>query len=278
VVALVAVAAGLVLPALRQLGRPEGGVATPRSRLVWAVIGAVAVLALELLGSREGPVVVLAIVALAVVALSLRHLLPAGALRAQRGLPAVIGTRGLMSASFFCAEAYIVFVLQERWGLTPGTAGLALTGVGIVWAASSQVQSRLGERVSDVTAMRWGSGLVLLGTIALLAVVAGHVAPGLAVAAYVVAGAGMGFGYPRTGVAMLAASTDADRGFNSSALSIADSLGGALSLSVSGVVFGTATRADADAFAAVFVVAAAIGALAVVTAARTGPISTRSVS
>ena len=32
----------------------------------------------------------------------------------------MIGTRGLMSASFFCAEAYIVFVLQERWGLTPG--------------------------------------------------------------------------------------------------------------------------------------------------------------
>jgi predicted MFS family arabinose efflux permease len=271
VVALVAAAACLVTPSLRGLDDAGSGEATPRSRLAWAVVGAVAVLALELLGSRESWVVLFAILALGVVALSLRRLLPAGSLRARRGLPAVIGTRGLMSASFFCAEAYIVFVLQERWGLTPGTAGLALTGVGIVWAASSQVQSRLGERVSDVTAMRWGSGLVLLGTIALLAVVAGHVAPELAVAAYVVAGAGMGFGYPRTGVAMLAASSDADRGFNSSALSIADSLGGALSLSLSGIVFGVATRSGVDPFASVFVLATGIAVLGVVTAARTAP-------
>jgi hypothetical protein len=38
----------------------------------------------------------------------------------------------------------------------------------------------------------------------------------------------MGFGYPRTSVAMLDASTDRDRGFNSAAISIADSLGAAL--------------------------------------------------
>jgi hypothetical protein len=80
----------------------------------------------------------------------------------------------------------------------------------------------------------------------------------------------MGFGYPRTGVAMLAASTDADRGFNSSALSIADSLGGALALSLSGIVFGVAPRAGADPFVSVFVLAAGIAVLGVVTASRTG--------
>ena len=79
----------------------------------------------------------------------------------------------------------------------------------------------------------------------------------------------MGFGYPRTGVAMLAASTDADRGFNSSALSVADSLGGAIALSASGVVFAAAARAGADAFLAVFVLALVLGALSVVTARRT---------
>jgi len=225
---------------------------------------------LELLGSHRGAVGLLAVIALGVVVLSLRRLLPPGALVARRGLPAVIGTRGLLSASFFCAEAYIVFVLQDRWGLSPGTAGLALTAVGLVWAGSSQVQSRLGERVSDVTAMRWGTALVLAGTAALLLVVLTDGPAALAMASYVLAGAGMGFGYPRTGVAMLAASTDADRGFNSSALSIADSLGGALSLSLSGIVFGVATRAGADPFASVFVLAAGIAVLGVVAAARTG--------
>ena len=64
----------------------------------------------------------------------------------------------------------------------------------------------------------------------------------LPIAAYVLAGAGMGFAYPRTAVAMLAESTDRDRGFNSSALSVADSLGAALALSVTGVAFAAAER------------------------------------
>ena len=85
----------------------------------------------------------------------------------------------------------------------------------------------------------------------------------------VVAGAGMGFGYPRTGVAMLAASSDGDRGFNSSALSIADSLGGAFALSASGIVYATAERAGADPFLPVFVLAVVLGALGTVAARRT---------
>ena len=247
-VALVAAAALLITPALRGLERRAGGEPAPRSRLAWAVVGAVAVLALELLGSSTGRAGLLALAALAVVVVALRHLLPAGTLVARRGLPAVIGTRGLLSAAFFCGEAYIVFVLQENYGIGPGRAGLALTFVGIVWAVASQAQARLGARVSHVTAMRWGSALVLAGVVALAVVVAVHAHPVLAGAAYVLAGAGMGFGYPRTSVAMLDASSDRDRGFNSAALSIADSLGAALALSVSGVAFAAAERADADPF------------------------------
>ena len=115
-VALVAAAALLIAPALRGLERRAGGEPAPRSRLAWATVGAVAVLALELLGSSTGRAGLLALAALAVVVVALRHLLPAGTLVARRGLPAVIGTRGLMSAGFFCAEAYIVFVLQEQSG------------------------------------------------------------------------------------------------------------------------------------------------------------------
>jgi MFS family permease len=269
VVVLVGAAALLIAPALRGLGTRTDAPAAPRGRFVWAIVAAVAVLALELLGSREGPVVALAAVAAALVVLSLRRLLPAGSLVARPGLPSVVATRGLLSASFFCAEAYIVFVLQERWGLSPGTAGLALTAVGLVWASASQVQSRLGERISNAAAMTWGSTLVAAGTCALGLAVWADLPPLVAAGSYVLAGAGMGFGYPRTGVAMLAASSDADRGFNSSALSIADSLGGAISLAASGVVFAAATRAGADAFLAVFVLALAIGVLSVVSARRT---------
>jgi MFS family permease len=268
-VALVAVAALLVAPALRGLVAPAGGTVAPLSRLGWAVVGAAAVLAVELLGSRPGVLGLLALVAVVAVVVALRRLLPSGTLVGARGLPAVIATRGLVAAGFFSAEAYIVFVLEEHWGLTPGRAGLALTVVGVVWAGASQAQARLGQRVSHERAMQVGTAVVVLGVLGLAATVRFDGPAVLAGASYVLAGAGMGFAYPRTGVAMLAASTDADRGFNSSALSVADSLGGALALSASGVVFTLARASGWDPFVAVFTLATAITVLAALVARRT---------
>jgi MFS family permease len=269
-VGLVAIAALLFAPALRNADNRHGDEPMPRGRLAWAAVGAAAVIALELLGSGDRLSGVLALGAFAVVIVSLRSLLPMGTLVARRGLPAVIGTRGLMSASFFCAEAYIVYVLEDHWGVSPGVAGLALSVVGITWAAASQLQARLGARLSNESAMRWGTALVLVGVVAMGLVVWAHAHPLLVAASYVVAGAGMGFGYPRTNVAMLDASTDTDRGFNSSALSVSDSLGAALALSLVGVVFDASDRAGRDPFVAVLAVATAIAVLGAVTAARTG--------
>jgi MFS family permease len=270
-IALVGVAAVLISPGLRRVSGGGSGDPAPRSRLAWATLAAVAVLGVELLGSGRGLVSLLALVALGLVVLSLTHLLPAGTLVGARGLPAVIATRGLLSAAFFCAEAFIVFVLQEQWDLSPGRAGISLTLVGVVWAAASQVQARLGERVSDTTAMRTGTALVLAGIVALGLSVRLDVSPVLATASYVLSGAGMGFGYPRTSVAMLAASSDRDRGFNSSALTVADSLGAALALAVAGVVFAYAGSAGLDPFVAVFTLAAVIGVTGTAAAARTRP-------
>lgn len=273
-VALVALALVLLAPALRRLEPHAEGTDTPRARLWWAVASAVAVLALELLGSSAGTTALGAFVALAVVWVSLGRLLPPGSRRAARGLPAVVATRGLLSAAFFLSEAYIVYVLQERWDLTPARAGIALTCVGVVWASSSQLSSRLGRRVSHPRAMLAGTSLVLVGVGSLALTVqlldaGARLSAVLPAAAYVLAGAGMGFAYPRTGVAMLEASTDRDRGFNSSALSIADSLGAALALAIAGAVFAVSERLGVEPFLAVFTMAAVAGGLGVLAAART---------
>jgi MFS family permease len=274
-VGFVALALVLLAPALRTLEPHDEGVGTPRARLWWAVVGAAAVLALELLGSSRGTLALGALLALAGVWVALGRLLPRGSRVAARGLPAVIATRGMLAAVFFCAEAYVVYVLQEHWGLSPGRAGLALTCVGVVWATSSQVQARLGDRLSHPRAMLVGTTLVLAGLVALAATVlafdAGHrPSPLVPAAAYVLAGAGMGFAYPRTGVAMLAASSDRDRGFNSSALTVADSLGAALALSIAGAAFAAAERLGTDPFLVVFTLAAVGAVLGVVAASRTG--------
>jgi MFS family permease len=270
VVAMVAGAAALVAPSLRGLDARAAGTGSAASRLAWAVVGAVAVMALDLLGSREGAVALLTIAAAGVVLVSLARLAPAGTLALRRGLPAVIATRGLLAGTFFSGETYIIFVLQDRWGLSAGVAGLALTGVGLSWTAGSWLQSRLARKLGDTAAMTCGSALVLAGIVGLTTSVVVHVHPALAVTTYVVAGAGMGLAYPRTSVAMLLESSDSDRGFNSAALSIADSLGGALTIAASGVAFAVATRTGNDPFVAALSVACVVGLLAVVSATRTG--------
>lgn len=271
VVALVLGCGLLVSPALRRLrARDEPGRADARRLLAWSVLAAAAVLAVELLGSIDGPLAITALLPLLLVGVAVRPLLPPGTLRAARGLPAVMVTRGALAAAFFCAEAYVVFVLQERWGYSPGQAGIALSIVGVVWAAASQAQARV--RLSNTRTMTIGTTLVLAGLVVLAASVAGTIHPLLAMAGYGLGGAGMGFAYARTGVSMLAGSTDADRGFNSSALTISDSLGGALALAVSGVVYASVRRADGDPFTSVFALAAALAVVAVLAARRTRPV------
>jgi MFS family permease len=269
VVALVAVAAAGITPSLRGLDAPTEGGRFPKSRLACAVVGAIAVLAIQLLGSRPDALAALTIVAAPVLLLAIRPLLPAGTLRATRGLPAVIATRGLLSGAFFCGEAYVVFVLEQRWGLSAGIAGLALTGVGLSWSAASWAQSRLSRTVSDRAAMRHGSATVLAGILGLALLVWVHAPALVAASAYVLAGAGMGFAYPRTSVAMLAASGDTERGFNSAALSIADALGGATTIAVSGAAFAAVERTAGEPFVAALAVGSCAGLLALVTSTRT---------
>ncbi len=268
IVGLVLLAALLVAPVVPGLSRPARDDRPPsRAMLPWAALAAVAVLGVELAGSWGG--VPLAAAAAVAVVLALRPLTPRGTLRAARGLPSVIGTRGMMSGAFFCGQAYIVLVLQDRWGYSPGYAGVALTVVGVVWAGMSQVQARLRDRVTSESAMRIGAVVLLVAVVGLWLTVWLDAPGALAAASFVLAGAGMGFGFSRTGVAMLAASSEDDRGFNSSALSIADSISAALALAFCGLGFELAGEAGADPFLTVFGVAIGFAIAAVVTASRT---------
>jgi MFS family permease len=264
VIALVAVAAVLVVPALRSLRTREDAPPTASlARLTWSAVAAVAVLGVELLSPA------LALLAAAVAVAAIRQLLPRHTLLAGRGLPAVIGTRGTMSAAFFCGQAYVVLALQDRWEVTPGRAGIALTVVGVIWASASQVQARLGERLSHTRAMHVSAAMLLGASVLLWVTVWQDWGPWVMGLGFAVSGAGMGLGFPRTSVATLAASTDDDRGFNSSALSIGDAIGAALALSVCGLAYESAVEAGGDPFLAVFGVAIVAAIAAVFTAYRT---------
>jgi predicted MFS family arabinose efflux permease len=262
VVGLVAAATMLVLPAVRTLpptAEREAGEGGAR-RLGWALLAAVAVLSLDLLGQRS---LALSVLAATVVLTGLRPLVPPHTFTAAPGLPSVILARGALSAAFFSSEAYLPFVLQEQWAWSPTAAGMALAVAGLTWTLASHVQARLRDRMSDHQGVLLGAVGLAAGVAGAFATITWHGPAAPLVAAYGLAAAGMGLGYPRTSVATLTASGDRDRGFNSSALSVTDSLGGALALAVSGVLFATEAS-----FSAVYAGAAAWALLAVYAATR----------
>ncbi|MEE2522387.1 MFS transporter [Pseudarthrobacter sp. J75] len=274
VVFLVLPALAMIVPVLRGIQHepPAEAVRWDLGRLAWAALAAVAVLGLNLSSqirveglAAAGPLVSTAAVVVAV--LAVRPLLPPGTLMSRRGLPSVILCRGVVSAAFFGAEVYLPYLLIERYEFTPAFAGVALTFAALAWATASMVQGRLGGRLEHRTAVWTGTGLVAVAVAAVLATAALNWHPAVAIAAWVFAGGGMGLMYPRLSVMTLAMSTKETEGFNSSAMSIADSLGGALALAATGLVFAAFTTA-AGSFAGVFAFAAVLAVAAVLVAPR----------
>lgn len=281
VVGLVVPALAMILPAMRGVRSAEGsdGAAThtPKpevadvpwafGRMGWAALAALSVLGLNLSGQVPGVGWVIAAVALVIAMLAVRPLVPRGTLRAHRGLPSVILMRGAASAAFFGAEVYVPYFLTERYSFTPAFAGLALTGSALAWAGASAVQGRMGSRLGNARAVGIGSALVL-GSVAIVLVTTLFSWPAaVAIAGWLFAGAGMGLMYPRLSVMTLALSKAEDQGFNSSAMSIADSLGGALSLAVTGLVFSALTTTAAS-FAGVFALTSTIAVVGLIIAPR----------
>ncbi|WP_136041721.1 MULTISPECIES: MFS transporter [unclassified Microbacterium] len=267
VVILVLVALLMVIPALRGLSN-DGDATTPWAfgRLGWSVLAAVAVLALNLVGDIPGVGPVLAAAAVVVALIAVRPLVPRGTLRARRGLPSVILVRGVAAAAFFGAQVYLPYLLTDRYALSPTLAGLSLTGGALAWSVAATVQGRMGARLSSATAVQVGTILVLVG-IVLTVVTAGFAWDALMVAvAWVIAGLGMGLMSPRTSALTLAMSTPESQGFNSGAMTVADSFGSALALAVTGTLF-TALAAG-DPFLGVFVLAAAVAGAAALLAPR----------
>lgn len=278
VVALVLPALAMLFPALRGVRNgtangngdaPGPGAQAPWApgRLAWAALAALAVLGLNLSSGLPVAGPLLAGAAVVIALLAVKPLVPRGTLTARRGLPSVILVRGLVAAGFFGAEVYLPYLLVERYAFSPTFAGLTLTGGAIAWAAASGVQSRLGGRLGSPAAVRIGSVMVLLAIALALVTTALGWPAAVAIAGWVLAGGGMGLAYPRLSVMTLALSTPDTEGFNSSAMSISDSLGGALALAATGIVFTALTTTSAS-FAGVFVLTAVIAAAAVAVAPR----------
>ncbi len=224
-----------------------------------------AVVALDVAGRASAAVgFAAAAVALVVVLLAVRPLLPVGTLSGARGLPAVVLLRGAIAATFFSTEIYLPYLLQEHYDVPPWLSGVTLTVGALGWAGASQVQARLGARFDHHAALRIGAALLLAGIVSELASTALQLTPFVLGAAWVLAGAGMGLMFPRISAVVLAASGERDQGRNSAAMSISDAVGGATAISLTGLLFTTVGPAsDWAPFVAVLTLTSALAVAAV---------------
>lgn len=268
VVGLVVPALLMVVPAVRGMDSEPVTETVPWAfgRMGWAALAALTVLALNLSAEVPGVGGVIAVVALVLAVVAVRPLVPRGTLVARRGLPSVILTRGLASAAFFGAEVYLPYLLTEQYAFTPTFAGLTLTGAALAWAGASALQGRLGSKLADALAVKIGAALVLVAIVLALVTAALALPAAIAIGGWILAGGGMGLMYPRLSVMTLALSTPDNQGFNSAAMSISDSLGGALALAATGLVFAAFTTTNP--FAGVFALTAVIAVVGVVIAPR----------
>jgi MFS family permease len=261
----------LVHPGLRSLGSTAASrvAAGATARIVWACGAGVSAALLHIGGQQRGPAA-LVVVAVAVAGLLVcaPRLLPAGFLRAARGLPTVVGLRGLASAAFVGAEVVIPLLLSRERGLSPTAAGLVLTVGALAWSGGSWVQGRIPVPASRATLPRVGLTCITVGTAAVALAVRPEVPVAVAVLSWAVAGLGMGLLYPSLSVLTLELSAPGEQGRNSSSLQLGDSLFAATVLALTGAVLAAGTAPGPASYTLTLAVAAGLALLGALLAGR----------
>lgn len=271
VAALTVVAFGIVALRLRGVAlHTDDPARSPVAlRLVCAGAVAAGTLGLSLAGQLAQWAWAAVAASVVLVAVSVRPLLPPRTLVAARGLPSVVLMRGLISGALFGGEIYVPYLLSARFGFAPVFAGLGLTAAALAWALTAQVQGRYGDRIGNARIAGTGSLLLAAAGVLAGAAAAWGLHPSVVIAGWTLAGAGMGLMYPRLTMLTLAYSRPQSQGFNSSALSISESVVSAATIAVMGLVFTALGGTDA-AFAAVFAIAALLALAALFPGFRLG--------
>jgi MFS family permease len=271
---VVAVAGALAVPALIRLG-PPGAAQAPAHRMIDAIrtaAGATVFLAGLTLapGSGSVPAGLVLILAGAAAGLpALRRLVPPGTLTARPGLPATILSRGLLTFAFFGADAYVPLAITAVRHRSPLVASIAVTGATLAWTAGAWAQARLSESWEGRRLVRCGLVIVLAGIAGMLLVLTPGVPVAEGLAAWTVAGLGMGLAYAPLSLMMLQKAPPGQEGQASASLNLADVLGTAIGIGVGGAAVAAAAGRDLRlGIAAAFAVAAAVGVAALVLARR----------
>ena len=277
----VVLGAALMVPVLSTESRRDrdatvrGALADPR-RIVRALATAAGIAALEAAGQHPSFITVGAAVAGAgALVWGLSGLLPAGTWRVQRGVPAPIVLRGLLAGAFFGTESLVPLTLTVQHGFGALSAGLPLVITGLTWTLGSWWQGRESVRIEQrVNLIRAGFLFVAAGAVG-VAIAAQPGAPGwLVYLVWAPAGIGAGLTMSSVGVLLLLFTTDADRGADSAALQLSDTVTTAITTGVGGVLIAAAAGGlfgYTTAFTVLFVLMALVAVVGLLLARQARP-------
>jgi MFS family permease len=284
-VPLVVVAVALVVPAVRRLGRPAPPAPAPsapapaagsptaepgRVRVVFAALGAaVGVAGISWAAQHIAlPGAVVAAVAVGALVPALRLLLPAGVIRARRGVPTVVAARALLAGSFFAVASYLPLMLHATHGWSLATAGIPLIVASMCWSLASAWQGRHPD-LPRPRLLRLGFLGLTAGCVGLVFVAPAWGLTALAVPFAVLCGAGMGLGFSSVSYLLLSQSDAGAVGFNTSAAQIADQLTTATTIGLGGALLAL-LGTPAAALPVLLLVVAVLPGVGVVIAGRAG--------
>lgn len=260
---------GLLWPSLRRLQPHPAASAARRTLIPFAVLTAGGLAAVQYAGQHLRVVSLVPLVAgVALLVPALRRLLPAGTVRARRGLPAALACRGILAGAFFGVDSFVPLSLTDLHHYGPAAAGVPLTVGALGWSAGSWWQGR--SHAARHRLVRSGFVLLAAASAALVSVAFAGV-PGLVAAPlWGIAGTGMGLAMPTVSVLLLTWSEQNERGQNSAALQICDMLSSAACVGVGGTLLAALTAGHGATPTAVAVIDLTMAAVAVLGVAAAG--------
>ncbi len=272
-VPLLLVAAVLTWPHLKAVQkRSEPDPEAPRA-VVWAVVAVAGAPALlQLAGQGIGHWSLLAAAAgLVALAVGLPKVLPPRAKDLRNGLGPIIASRAIQTGAFYAGEAFLLLGLQNLKGLDTLQAGLALTIGSLGWSFGSWLQARMRLRRDRI--ITTGTCLVALGMAGIVVFLTWLGVPlWIGVAAWTLAGCGMGLTVSSTAVATMALSGPRDQGRNTGALLVAESIGTSVMTALTGACYAVLLAEGAPAFGWIFLTLLVASVLAIVASLRIGPV------
>lgn len=246
----------LVARVVRRSAAPPAEPARPLGRTLLVPLGA-SVLVLDV-GGRP-----LAVLGCLVAIAGTVAIMPRGTATLRRGTPAALAAMVLFAFGYFGADSLVTVLLTDGYDTGLGQAAIVLGAAPFAWGTTSLATTVLRRHRSGHRFPVIGLAMAAVGTVGLTALLVATPSVPAAVAAWALAGAGVGLAYPSL---YLMASTAGSSGFSATELATAvitaEAIGGLLGRSAGGALTSTGTTGGL--FVTYLLYGLALGAAAVV--------------